>query len=488
MALPQARDDASPGGRRKSQVRRPSPDIFCRKPSDEGNKMSLSQPLLAAKKSMTKSVSQKKIPFMDASEATILKNKLKKGMAEEDAEEERFYKEDSLAASLARNSIFKNVSLFVILLNTFWIAIDTDYNKADVLCNAPMVFQLMENAFCSYFAFEICVRFLAFANKPDAFTDYQFMFDVFLVGTMVWETWVQVALYLWSTDVDGRDANATSTGHTALLRVFRLFRITRSARALRLLRACPEFMIYLKGLAAGFRSVCVTLSLLMVVIYIFAILFAQTLSGTEAAEGYFETVPQSMDTLLVQGIFADQADIFGTLRDKAGLIYYLLFLVYMVIGSLTIANMLIGVLCEVVQKTADEEEENAAEVALELKVQDIVNSINDDGSDGIDKEEFRRLLYKEDVMRQLDELDVDVAALVDHAQYLFRNKTEISCDEFHQTLMHLRGSNNATVKDVVDMRNLLLLQLHDINDNFAVDDIDGSEVSGGPNENGTEVP
>merc|ERR1719223_2131004 len=102
---------------------------------------------------------------------------------------------------------------------------------------------------------------------------------------MAWETWVQVVMYKFSDA-----ASSASTGHTAVLRIFRLFRITRAARALRLLRACPEFMIYLKGLAAGVRSVCVTLSLLMVVIYVFAILFAQTLSGTEAAEGYFETV------------------------------------------------------------------------------------------------------------------------------------------------------------------------------------------------------
>ena len=46
-------------------------------------------------------------------------------------------------------------------LHVFWIAIDTDFNKAAVLCEAPLLFQIVNNMFCLAFTIEIIVRFMA---------------------------------------------------------------------------------------------------------------------------------------------------------------------------------------------------------------------------------------------------------------------------------------------------------------------------------------
>jgi len=55
--------------------------------------------------------------------------------------------------------------------------------------------------------------------------------------------------------------------------------------------------------------------------------------------------------------------------------------------------------------------------------------------------------------------------LVDYAQqFLFLKRKEIKVKDFKQMLMHLRGSNPATVKHLVDMRNMMLMRLSQVED------------------------
>merc|ERR1712178_260997 len=93
----------------------------------------------------------------------------------------------------------------VVVVNTVWIAIETDYNHANVLCQAAPIFQIMDNAFCFIFTFEILVRFLSFSNKKDALQDGWFVFDASLVVLMVWETWVMTVLYEFAGFAGGGD-------------------------------------------------------------------------------------------------------------------------------------------------------------------------------------------------------------------------------------------------------------------------------------------
>ena len=49
--------------------------------------------------------------------------------------------------------------LVCILLAVGRIAVETDHNHADILCNAPMIFQIIDNLFCFWFSFEILGNF-----------------------------------------------------------------------------------------------------------------------------------------------------------------------------------------------------------------------------------------------------------------------------------------------------------------------------------------
>lgn len=141
------------------------------------------------------------------------------------------YHEEGFAQMIARSWVFEGVTFSVITLNAVWIAVDTDYNDAAMLIDAHPVFQVVENLFCSYFTFELVVRFAAFVFKRDCLKDAWFLFDTVLFILMISETWVVTVIML----VVGSSSSA-SVGDVSILRMARMIKMCRLARMARTLR------------------------------------------------------------------------------------------------------------------------------------------------------------------------------------------------------------------------------------------------------------
>merc|ERR1719446_45608 len=94
----------------------------------------------------------------------------------------------------------------------------------------------------------------------------------------------------------------------------------------------------------------------------------------------------------------------------------IVFFLFILLASFTILNMLIGVLCEVVSKTAEEESEKAKIAEVEEKIGDVYKEIDKDGSGMISREEFDLLQENEVVKDALRDLGIEpkhVFALAD---------------------------------------------------------------------------
>jgi len=258
------------------------------------------------------------------------------------------------------------------------------------------------------------VRFVAFKCKRDAFKDAWFLFDFILVLLMVWETWVEVGLFMLCGNL-----NSWSPKGASILRVLRVIRITRVARMARLLSSFPELMILLKAILLAVRSVCSTLFLLIITVYVFAVAFVQTLSGTEAGQGCFDSVPLGMHCLIMNGILSSQADIINKMLS-AGLVYYVGMLVYALLAALTLGNMLIGVICEVVGSVADVERERVMVGDVKHTIGRLLFHIDADHSRTISKSEFVSMLGNQEAIRRLNDVGVDPVALVDYAEFIFK--------------------------------------------------------------------
>lgn len=319
-------------------------------------------------------------------------------------------------------------------------------------------FIVAENLFCVFFLSEWIIRIQALKVRHHAVKDTSFVFDTCLVGVMVLETWLIPAAMLVASQTVGDGFVGKLSG----LRIFRLLRLLRMARVARILRAVPELLIMVKALKAAFRSVFVTLFLLLIVTYVFGIAFAQLTVKSPVGDEMFSSVAESMYTLLLFGVLCLDylEDIASKLNDVNPMMSVLLF-VFVLLAALTIMNMLIGVLCEVVSAVAKLEKENLLVNYAHDKVGKVLEELDTDGNKLISKEELSHILANQSACKALHDVGVDVVALIDFADVMFWdsiNQTEmqLSFSSFMEVVLNLRSSNVATVQDLFNLGRVVL--------------------------------
>lgn len=162
----------------------------------------------------------------------------------------------------------------------------------------------VENFFCFYFTGEVIIRFLSFEFSCNCLLDFWFRFDFILVAFMVIETWVLPVVLSGSS--------GSNMGSLSTLRLLRLARLTRMVR---LMRSVPELLTLIKGMARATTSVASTLTLLIIFLYVFGLVFAMQYKdyiGTDDCVDceYFADIGDSMFALFIGGTLLDDITVF----------------------------------------------------------------------------------------------------------------------------------------------------------------------------------
>jgi len=218
----------------------------------------------------------------------------------------------------------------------------------------------------------------------------------------------------------------------------------------------------LRGMVQAVRSVAYTLGLLMSIIYVFSILLKQLSAGSVVGEAYFPSVAESVYTLLLHGTLLDGVgDVLNDLRTETPLVA-LVFSLVVFLAALTMMNMLVGVLCEVMSSVAATEREQIAVAFVKERVQTILKDLDSNNDGRITKREFESILHNERATRALKEAGIDPVALVDFAELIFQSdacgkefEKTLNFHDFMDLALQLRGSKGATVRDVVDLRKVI---------------------------------
>lgn len=382
-------------------------------------------------------------------DTNAIKEEVRKAIARPQFDVTDLYKETGIAQCLARHPAFEYVTLAIISLNAIWIAVDTELNTGGGVNDSDPVFTVADNFFCTYFVWELTTRFLAFESKRNVFKDAWFGFDLGLVVVMIIETWIlPTAFKLW-----GQNNGGVNLSESTLLKTVRLVRVTRMARMVKLLRCVPELIIVIKGIGVALRSVMYTWILMVAVIYVFAIAFRQITFNTKLGNKYFNGVFEAMYTLLLRGTLPDLAEFMLEVgQESVGLAIILMLFILLV--SLTVMNMLIGVLVDVVGVVSKVENYELQVAFVKQKLLSMLETsgIDEDGNHHISRQEFGLILVKPEAAKILYDLGVDPVGLVDFTEFIFKDEEELDFPRFMEVILQLRGSNTATVRDVVDMR------------------------------------
>merc|ERR1712032_341555 len=165
----------------------------------------------------------------------------------------------------------------------------------------------------------------------------------------------------------------------------------------------------------------------------------------------------TMSNLLLGGTMPDQEPLVNDVGTVNPLMWCLI-MIYIILAGLTVMNMLIGVLCEVVSVVSAVEKEALAINFVESQLLQMMQRIGIDvfENDKISMQTFHELMELPETVKALQGVGVDVIALFDYTEFVFQSSQELSFPEFMDVILQLRGSNTATVKDIVDLRKLVV--------------------------------
>merc|ERR1712178_571234 len=127
--------------------------------------------------------------------------------------------------------------------------------------------------------------------------------------------------------------------------------------------------------------------------------------------------------------------------------------------------MLIGVICEVISDVANREREEIMIEDLRIKIATISSLFAVESGDEepmVSRDQFVELMHHDAAAKALNEVGVDVLALVDLADFIFPKTGRVPFSKFITLMLQFRGSNTCTVKDIVDMRQYILSELHEL--------------------------
>eukprot|EP00931_Biecheleriopsis_adriatica_P043737 TRINITY_DN24992_c0_g1_i1.p1 TRINITY_DN24992_c0_g1~~TRINITY_DN24992_c0_g1_i1.p1 ORF type:complete len:596 (-),score=101.11 TRINITY_DN24992_c0_g1_i1:11-1798(-) len=364
--------------------------------------------------------------------------------------------DEGILRAIVTHPYFEYLSLTVIIMHVIWMGFDADMNKAATILDADIEFVIVENLFCIYFLAELLIRIFAFKQKCRCYKDGWFVLDACLVAFTLFETWI-LPLVLLVTGV----ALGSPKTPARLTRYFRIARLTRLARMAHILYAVPEFLIFVKAIGVSMKTVLYALALFVTTVYIFSIAFTQMTDGYNQPEGtaaydHFRSVPIAMNTLLLQGALPDQADLIDVLQSESPA-YYALMLVFLFFASLTLMNMLIGILCEVISAVSQVEKETMLIKKVKSQLLDLMRAadvtFHEDNS--LTRMSYERLLLHPRAVSVFAHLGVDIFSMVDFSDVIFAKADQISFADFMAAILELRGSNYATVKDIIELRKLV---------------------------------
>lgn len=389
---------------------------------------------------------------------------------------------ETVFATIANDERFQHITLLIIVMNALWIGIDTEWNHkklVDSKNNYPLdpTATVIENIFCFYFTAEVLIRFLGYRKKIFCLQDAWFVFDFLLVACMVLETWV-MAVIMAAQDSEG---GSSFLSNFSALRLLRLLRLTRIAR---LMRSVPELMTLVKGMVSAARAVGFILLFLILVMYVFGIIFVSIVGDPDeypwdppgddddpSCEFMFGTLEDAMMSLFTYGVLGDNlnpavAEILAYPKGEAkwnGILLFWLFFLFFAISSMTLLNMLIGVLCEVVNQTSSEEKEESQVSELRMCIEDAFGLIDQNNDGRVCEDEWSRIKDDATVRKSLAGLGVEAAQMderLDQMQQTLFSRTKTmenrqdgyTLDDLVQKVIEIRPDRPASALEIEMLR------------------------------------
>jgi hypothetical protein len=371
------------------------------------------------------------------------------------------YHPSGFCQHVAAHRNFEIICSSVIGFNALWLSFDIDLSAGEAFLDKHVIFQIGELFFFIFFILEWAIRFGAFRTTWGCLSDGWFIFDSILIALMIVDTIMPVMM------------DSGGSGGTSMLRLVRLVKITRMARVAKALRNWPELTVLIKGMSIAARSVLSTLFLLGVLVYVFSMAFRQLTDETEVGHDYFRSIPYGMKVLILEAAVPDNIDIIDALVEEH-ILLGILGIIFFALVALTVMNMLIGMLCENIGVVSAVEKESLKVTFVKEEILKALRESNCDVEEDfcITKKEFQQILQNPIAAKAIRTVGVDPVGLVDFCDFIFSGdcyamsrtklKEGLSFPQLIELILEMGGANSCRVKDIIDLRKVLLRKFGDI--------------------------
>eukprot|EP00929_Paragymnodinium_shiwhaense_P002185 TRINITY_DN102397_c0_g1_i1.p1 TRINITY_DN102397_c0_g1~~TRINITY_DN102397_c0_g1_i1.p1 ORF type:complete len:814 (+),score=155.03 TRINITY_DN102397_c0_g1_i1:130-2571(+) len=269
---------------------------------------------------------------------------------------------------LLQSTKFDNLIGSIIICNAITIGAQTDFGAKNLTDDVPSAFKTLDTLFCIVFTTELSLRFYVHKLEFLRLCGDGWMwnyFDTFVVFAQLLEYGLEFVAA--SSQLDA--------GQIKQMRVLRVLRLLRILRVVRILHLISELRTIVSSIVGSFKSLGWTVILLLLMIYIVAIFFTQSITerfvmhgepdvsqfnaDENALRNYFGSLGRAVLTLwqaMSGGL--DWDGLAGPLLNELGIFTSLMFASYIAFAILALMNVVTGVFVQTALNSAKEEEES----------------------------------------------------------------------------------------------------------------------------------
>merc|ERR1719362_1563668 len=156
----------------------------------------------------------------------------------------------------------------------------------------------------------------------------------------------------------------------------------------------------------------------------------------------------------MDGTFMDSTgSILQVLRDEgtfSTIMALIIFMVFILLSAMTVMNMLIGVLCEVVSNVANAEKDEAAIKLMKESILVELKRFDEDGNGLIDPDELKHVLEDPQALDVLQSLEIDLHSLKEMMNMIYQQGMgEVTIGFIMDLMLMCRGDLPTTVRHLV---------------------------------------
>lgn len=218
-------------------------------------------------------------------------------------------------------------------------------------------------------------------------------------------------------------------------------------------------MMIIKSIAAAVRAVISIMVFYLLMLYVFAIFFFTVFGprGVIPMTKHYRTLGDTMITLAFKGTFMDDVGEHFILLVEASPYMAVTFVLFIILTAMTLFNMLIGILTEVLIATSESQKEDND---IDIMKKELATR-PEFADEAITREELHEILLDDSIWNIFDRLGIDASHLNSVCDVLFEDSStgsyvdSVTVPRLFEFFLQLRETKTARIIDILDLHKVL---------------------------------